>query len=194
VDRAACGYWLDLVCLSRSRPLTRVTRRMRPARGLKFCNVGPRPSPQRMQKPRDFSARSVIAFSTLGGTSANNLRVTRPSRSSCRRTGSVARAGCEGFRQCVRRALQSPRQSLVFAQAPRGETRVGLMFPVGDTGPRVAESAPGALRKEVSGQYILYSGREHVALCVFGNLFGLPAESFVVQVAWGSLGMRREGL
>jgi indolepyruvate decarboxylase len=70
-------------------------------------------------------------------------------------------------------------------------------------GPRAAEStaddatitferfyeAVGAfvLRKEVRDQYILILG-ESTSLYVFGNLFGLPAESFVAQAAWGSLG------
>ena len=43
------------------------------------------------------------------------------------------------------------------------------------------------LRKEVSDRYILILG-ESTSLYVFGNLFGLPAESFVGQAAWGSLG------
>lgn len=43
------------------------------------------------------------------------------------------------------------------------------------------------LRKEVSDRYILILG-ESTSLYVFGNLFGLPAESFVAQAAWGSLG------
>jgi len=70
-------------------------------------------------------------------------------------------------------------------------------------GPRPAESptddatitferfyeAVGAfvLRKEVRDEYILILG-ESTSLYVFGNLFGLPAESFVAQAAWGSLG------
>jgi indolepyruvate decarboxylase len=43
------------------------------------------------------------------------------------------------------------------------------------------------LRKEVRDRYILILG-ESTSLYVFGNLFGLPAESFVAQAAWGSLG------
>jgi indolepyruvate decarboxylase len=43
------------------------------------------------------------------------------------------------------------------------------------------------LRKNVRDQYILMVG-ESTSLYVFGNLFGLPAESFVAQAAWGSLG------
>jgi indolepyruvate decarboxylase len=43
------------------------------------------------------------------------------------------------------------------------------------------------LRKEVRDQYILILG-ESTCLYVFGNLFGLPAESFMAQAAWGSLG------
>jgi indolepyruvate decarboxylase len=70
-------------------------------------------------------------------------------------------------------------------------------------GPRAAEStaddapitferffeAVGAfvLGKEVRGRYILILG-ESTSLYVFGNLFGLPADSFVGQAAWGSLG------
>jgi indolepyruvate decarboxylase len=44
-----------------------------------------------------------------------------------------------------------------------------------------------ALAKEVRDRYILIMG-ESTSLYVFGNLFGLPAESFVAQAAWGSLG------
>jgi indolepyruvate decarboxylase len=43
------------------------------------------------------------------------------------------------------------------------------------------------LRKEVRDQYVTILG-ESTSLYVFGNLFGLPAESFVAQAAWGSLG------
>ena len=43
------------------------------------------------------------------------------------------------------------------------------------------------LRKQVRDRYILIVG-ESTSLYVFGNLFGLPAESFVAQAAWGSLG------
>jgi indolepyruvate decarboxylase len=43
------------------------------------------------------------------------------------------------------------------------------------------------LQKEVRDQHILILG-ESTSLYVFGNLFGLPAESFVAQAAWGSLG------
>ena len=43
------------------------------------------------------------------------------------------------------------------------------------------------LRKEVRDQHILILG-ESTSLYVFGNLFGLPADSFVAQAAWGSLG------
>jgi len=43
------------------------------------------------------------------------------------------------------------------------------------------------LRQQVRDQYILILG-ESTSLYVFGNLFGLPAESFVAQAAWGSLG------
>jgi TPP-dependent 2-oxoacid decarboxylase len=43
------------------------------------------------------------------------------------------------------------------------------------------------LGKEVRDQYILILG-ESTSLYVFGNLFGLPAKSFVAQAAWGSLG------
>jgi indolepyruvate decarboxylase len=43
------------------------------------------------------------------------------------------------------------------------------------------------LRKGVRDRHILILG-ESTSLYVFGNLFGLPAESFVAQAAWGSLG------
>jgi indolepyruvate decarboxylase len=43
------------------------------------------------------------------------------------------------------------------------------------------------LQKELRDQYILILG-ESTSLYVFGNLFGLPADSFVSQAAWGSLG------
>jgi indolepyruvate decarboxylase len=68
--------------------------------------------------------------------------------------------------------------------------------------PRAAESAGNAtitferffeamgafvLQPKVRDRYILILG-ESTSLYVFGNLFGLPAESFVAQAAWGSLG------
>ncbi len=43
------------------------------------------------------------------------------------------------------------------------------------------------LEKEIRDQHILILG-ESTSLYVFGNLFGLPAQSFVAQAAWGSLG------
>jgi indolepyruvate decarboxylase len=43
------------------------------------------------------------------------------------------------------------------------------------------------LAKDVRDHYILILG-ESTSLYVFGNLFGLPAKSFVAQAAWGSLG------
>jgi indolepyruvate decarboxylase len=43
------------------------------------------------------------------------------------------------------------------------------------------------VQKQVRDEYILILG-ESTSLYVFGNLFGLPAESFVAQAAWGSLG------
>jgi indolepyruvate decarboxylase len=43
------------------------------------------------------------------------------------------------------------------------------------------------LRKAVRDKYVLILG-ESTSLYVFGNLFGLPAKSFVAQAAWGSLG------
>lgn len=43
------------------------------------------------------------------------------------------------------------------------------------------------LRPEIRGEHILVLG-ESTSLYVFGNLFGLPPESFVAQAAWGSLG------
>ncbi len=43
------------------------------------------------------------------------------------------------------------------------------------------------LEREVRDEYILILG-ESTSLYVFGNLFGLPANSFVAQAAWGSLG------
>ena len=43
------------------------------------------------------------------------------------------------------------------------------------------------LEKDARGRFILILG-ESTSLYVFGNLFGLPAESFVAQAAWGSLG------
>ena len=70
-------------------------------------------------------------------------------------------------------------------------------------GPRAGDSAPGdatitferfyeavgafVLQNEARERYILILG-ESTSLYVFGNLFGLPAESFVAQAAWGSLG------
>jgi indolepyruvate decarboxylase len=44
-----------------------------------------------------------------------------------------------------------------------------------------------ALRKEIRDEHVLILG-ESTSLYVFGNLFGLPADSFVAQAAWGSLG------
>jgi indolepyruvate decarboxylase len=43
------------------------------------------------------------------------------------------------------------------------------------------------LQPEVRDRHILILG-ESTSLYVFGNLFGLPANSFVAQAAWGSLG------
>jgi indolepyruvate decarboxylase len=43
------------------------------------------------------------------------------------------------------------------------------------------------LTEEVRGRYALILG-ESTSLYVFGNLFGLPSDSFVAQAAWGSLG------
>jgi indolepyruvate decarboxylase len=76
----------------------------------------------------------------------------------------------------------------------RTATRVApkLSAPATDDKPVTFErfyEALGAfvLQDGVRGEYVLILG-ESTSLYVFGNLFGLPANSFVGQAAWGSLG------
>ncbi|MDB5692839.1 MAG: alpha-keto acid decarboxylase family protein [Alphaproteobacteria bacterium] len=78
-----------------------------------------------------------------------------------------------------------PRAAPALAQAPaeeKGEPGEGLTYV------RFYEALTGFLAREAMLDEIVLILGESTSLYVFGNLFGLPRDSFVAQAAWGSLG------